>query len=128
MTEEAIKIARAKAENGDRLTLQDALALYEDNDITYGFYEEGVDLDEFIKESHELVKTMTYTAKGAGSKVVTTPAKGTSGTNVKTKPKTDVGSEKQKITPGFGSGSYYGRGDEYMENYANDFYNPYYGR
>ena len=99
--------------------------LYEDNDITYGFYEEGVDLDEFIKESHELVKTMTYTAKGAGSKVVTTPAKGTSGTNVKSKPKTDVGSEKQKITPGFGSGSYYGRGDEYMENYANDFYNPY---
>ena len=35
MTEEAIKIARAKAENGDRLTLQDALALYEDNDLLF---------------------------------------------------------------------------------------------
>ena len=35
MTEEAIKIARAKAEKGERLTLQDALALYEDNDLLF---------------------------------------------------------------------------------------------
>ncbi|WP_297965904.1 aminofutalosine synthase MqnE [uncultured Anaerovibrio sp.] len=35
MTEEAIKTARAKAEQGERLTLEDALALYEDNDLLF---------------------------------------------------------------------------------------------
>ena len=35
MTEEEIKQARAKAEAGERLTLSDALALYEDNDLLF---------------------------------------------------------------------------------------------
>ena len=33
--ENQIAAARAKAQQGDRLTLQDALALYEDNDLLF---------------------------------------------------------------------------------------------
>ena len=33
--ENQIAVARAKAQQGERLTLQDALALYEDNDLLF---------------------------------------------------------------------------------------------
>ncbi len=104
--------------------------LYEDKDITYGIYSDGVDLAEFAEEAKAMVKTKVYSYQQQNyggyyqNGRQTTPAKTTPATTPAVQNASGKSKSKQKGKSDTGTG-WNGRGYDDMDDDAYGYGYPY---